>query len=1504
VQQEQNIDWGKITVLVYFAGILLLLLRLFFQLSVLKKILTGIASGQAFSFLNKKIVDPELPQSEVISHHEDIHIKQRHTYDILFFELLSIFVWFNPFIYLYKRTIRNIHEYLADEQAASFQGNKEEYALLLLSKAFNVDPHMLTNNFYNRSLIKKRILMLHKTRSKRTAILKYGMFVPLFGLTLVLSSSTIRKNQEILEVAESLPVTEALETVILPPPPIVRSMVFKFAPPNIKKDHDWNGFYKYLASKLRYPATAIYNEKQGNSVIKFVVKNGIVLNIGIVDEVGEGCETEAMRVLLGYPSFKEMPDGNYVVPVAFRLSGSDSPVINDQITKLDDHTHSLRITGHHLICDGWSMGVIVNELGKLYSAYVRKEIPVICPASTYSEFAIDQLNYTLTEEYQNTENFWIEQFRQLPPVLNLPTDFERPAVRTFACNRIDMRMDRSLVLAVRKMGARAGSSFVTTMLAATKVMLHHLCGQDDIVLGLPVAGQAANGSDKLIGHCVNFLPLRSYPSDALSFAEYLDGIKKYMFDAYDHQRFTFGSLLKKLPLPRDKSRLPLIPIVFNIDTAMNDGVRFEGVRHKLANNAKAFESFEIFMNATGDEETMKLEWTYNTQLFTAERISGMMNTFQELLRKVAADPSVKIGELAPIFKPADNYRYPGNDTAFEYPSASTLHSLISAQSALTAQSVAIRMGNTSFTYNKLETLSNQLAGHLVANGLKRGDVVGLAVERSPLTLVSMLAILKTGAAYVPLDVEYPQDRINYMLGDSAASILITSAKYAGRFETAAREMIIEDLVNQAGKYSVDFSQPGITEKDLAYILYTSGSTGKPKGVQIMHYNLVNFMCSMRNILSVKSSDRMLGLTTISFDISGMELYLPLISGASIELVSTETARDGFALLDLIKNTHPTIVQATPATWQMLIEAGWNTDTCIDTVCSGGEPLSRELAEKLIPRTKHLFNLYGPTETTIWSTAKKIAASDKLMTIGRPIGNTKIYILDPNGKPLGVNEQGEIYISGDGVGKGYLNQLTLTAEKFLADPFMDVAVSRMYRTGDLGKFLPDGDIQCLGRQDQQIKIRGYRIEPGEIEYCLSKQPSIRNVTVIAREDIPGDQRIVAYVVLDTVEQKDLAQLIPSWKQAVKNFLPAYMCPNDFVLLDKLPTTPNGKVDRKSLPKPERVSEEPKKVSTVQSRNQSILSAIWSKILNAPSSMVSELSVVALVFFLLFSIQFVVQLINIVCFANQNTMMTSLIGFLGSLLGLTIIYILTRTVEGRLLYLCLAIGVTPILIYIIFSLVLFNTTYKEFAPNFRFAKAKYVKDIIGLGFKFFIIQLGLIFFYNADNIIIAQTMGPTGVTPYNIAYKYFTVITMISGIIMTPLWPAFTQANIKGDTVWIKKMIKKMQKICLFVFLLSMVMLVVSPIVYNLWIGDKVHIPWMLSLVLAIYTSLNTYRTVYCYYANAVGKINVQLIIVLTAGVLNIPLGIFLGKLYGAVGVILATTILCFICHKKNHNGIIN
>ncbi len=304
--------------------------------------------------------------------------------------------------------------------------------------------------------------------------------------------------------------------------------------------------------------------------------------------------------------------------------------------------------------------------------------------------------------------------------------------------------------------------------------------------------------------------------------------------------------------------------------------------------------------------------------------------------------------------------------------------------------------------------------------------------------------------------------------------------------------------------------------------------------------------------------------------------------------------------------------------------------------------------------------------------------------------------------------------------------------------------------------------------------------------------------------------------------------------------------------------------------------------------------WARILNAPSSMSRELGLVAIIFFFIFSIQFVAQLINVICFAKQNTMITALIGFLGNALGLVIIFILTKTVKGSLINLCLSIGLAPLIIYLIFSAILFKTAYKAYAPSLKYAKPKYVKDIVGLGLKFFIIQLGLLFLYNADNILIAQIIGPTAVTPYNIAYKYFAIITMISGIVMTPMWPAFTEANIKGDTIWIKTMVSKLQKICFFVFLLSMFMVIVSPYVFRFWVGDKVHVPILLSLVLAFYTSLNTYRTVFCYYANAVGKVNVQLIIVLSSGLLNIPLGIMLGKYFGSIGVILATTILCSIC----------
>ncbi|HTE24871.1 non-ribosomal peptide synthetase [Flavitalea sp.] len=882
-------------------------------------------------------------------------------------------------------------------------------------------------------------------------------------------------------------------------------------------------------------------------------------------------------------------DGN----TAFDLS--KGPLLRPALLKLSEQIHQLHLTAHHIVCDGWSMGVIIQDLGNLYSAYVRNEIPVMSPAPTFSSYAVGQLNHSLTAEYKATEKYWVDQFVSLPPTLNLPLDFDRPLHRNFKSHRDDFLLDNPLVEAVKKLGAKSGCSLVMTMLAGFELMLHQITGQNDITVGLPAAGQSVTGNENLLGHCANLLPLRSFPSDELNFSDYLKSRQKAILNAYDHQQFTFGSLLKKLPITRDTSRVPLVPVVFNFDRSTNNGVSFHGLKHKVINNPRSFETFEIFVNIISSEDGLILQWSYNNSLFTAPTIRKFMSRYETILRSIVANPLLRIGDLAARFNLNTRFEYPGNQSASEYPRKATLVDLVNKQAASTPGATAISFNGSVYSYQQVQVMSDQFAAQLNAAGTTSGDVIGLMVERSPLVLIAMLAIMKTGAAYVPVDPEYPKDRIRYMLEDSSAKFLLTSQKYAGSNNLTLTELLIEDLLKNMDELSSSYSPKGITENDLAYILYTSGSTGKPKGVRIMHYNLVNMLFSFRQILGIKSSDRMLAITTVCFDISGMEFYLPLISGASVDIIGSEVVRDGFALLEKIRMAKPTIMQATPATWQMLLEAGWQKTEIIPTICSGGEPLPLDLSRELLSRSKSLYNLYGPTETTIWSSAKLIQASDILITIGKPIANTRFYILNADGTPVAENETGEMYIAGDGVGAGYHNQPELTSQRFLPDLFSDSQGAIMYRTGDLGKFLPGGDIQCLGRIDQQIKIRGYRIEPGEIEYCLSRHAAVTKSVVISREDQPGNKKLVAYVVLTKPVKEDVNRLIGQWKQAIKDFLPPYMCPNDFVIIDELPLTPNGKIDRKCLPKPSGAKEMFAKNHVQVSRFEATLIVIWSKIL---------------------------------------------------------------------------------------------------------------------------------------------------------------------------------------------------------------------------------------------------------------------------------------------------------------------
>ncbi len=506
------------------------------------------------------------------------------------------------------------------------------------------------------------------------------------------------------------------------------------------------------------------------------------------------------------------------------------------------------------------------------------------------------------------------------------------------------------------------------------------------------------------------------------------------------------------------------------------------------------------------------------------------------------------------------------DTFVDYPRELALPYFINECAKKHADKVAIKFHGDTLTYESLYEKSNKLAKQLIDRGIKTGDIVGLAVDRSPEMIIALLAIMKSGAAYVPLDPEYPKDRIEFMLEDSSAKILITSKKYQNHFKANTTELLIEEAFANFDNYSVEEPKVAIDGNDLAYVLYTSGSTGKPKGVQITHYNLVNFLLSMQKQPGMKANDKLLAVTTISFDIAGLELYLPLISGAQIILTDTGTAKDGRLLLDLVKDEHITFMQATPYTWRMMLEAGWDKYLPIKILC-GGEALPKDLVNKLTARSSELWNMYGPTETTIWSTVKLIE-NDENITIGHPINNTQVYIVDEALNVLPDDSIGEIIIGGEGVARGYLNRLELTSEKFINDPFSTTPGSKMYRTGDLGKYKSNGEIQCLGRIDHQVKVRGYRIELEEIEHALLKQAIIKEAVVIAREDTPGDPRLVAYVVLTTGEEEiDRNLKIDEWQKTLLEVLPEYMVPDDFVFIEAIPITPNGKTDRKSLPKPD-------------------------------------------------------------------------------------------------------------------------------------------------------------------------------------------------------------------------------------------------------------------------------------------------------------------------------------------------
>lgn len=829
------------------------------------------------------------------------------------------------------------------------------------------------------------------------------------------------------------------------------------------------------------------------------------------------------------------------------------PLIKFSLLKFSDIKHRLIITAHHIICDGWSIGIILKELGIIYSAYVENKTPSLTEALPFSKYANDEKLLSNNDENKKIEKYWYELYKESIPIVNLPTDKPRPSLRTYKSKQLNFTLDTNLLSNIKDTGKSVGSSFVTTLLTSFEVFLYQLTGQNDLIVGLPSAGQAATGMYHLIGHCVNLLPLRSKPAPNISYLDYLKKRKSELFDDYDHQQLSFGHLLQKLNIARDPSRIPLVPVVFNVDLGMTKGVEFTNLTYELISNPRSFESFEIFLNASGSEKNLVFEWSFNEALFEVETIKNMMLNFEKILSKIIKDPKQTLEQIT--FQDFTSEYNKLNATVANYPNV-PLYELFTIQTQKTPNNIALEYVDKVFTYENLQKQTNQLSHYLKEQGIASGDFIAVSIPRSPELVISLLAIMQCGAAYLPLDPEYPKERLEFMLNDSKAKVLLTTKTLSASLPSSSPTLFIEDAMSALNQYSGSQLSINVTPNDTAYLLYTSGSTGLPKGVPITHKNLVNFLCSMALEPGINENDRLLSITTISFDIAGLELYLPLIKGATLILANQETARDGRLLLELINKENISILQATPTTWSMLLESGWKTPLPLKALC-GGEALPMDLAKELTAKCDTLWNLYGPTETTIWSSIKQIKTNDTIITIGKPIANTQFYIIDEQGLLVAPGKIGEIAIGGDGVAKGYWNRPELTAEKFIENKFSNIKNNTIYRTGDLGKMLPNTEIECLGRLDQQVKIRGHRIEPGEVEQALIVLDGIKQAVVLANENF-----LIAHIVPDTkIENIEIQTSL--WRETLSSKLPSHIIPHEFNVIEKLPTTLNGKIDRNAL-----------------------------------------------------------------------------------------------------------------------------------------------------------------------------------------------------------------------------------------------------------------------------------------------------------------------------------------------------
>ncbi len=841
------------------------------------------------------------------------------------------------------------------------------------------------------------------------------------------------------------------------------------------------------------------------------------------------------------------------------------PLLRADLVRLADEHHVLVLSGHHIVLDGWSFGVVVRDLAALYRA-LREPAAALPPAPSFADYALAESTPDDAAQREASLHWWTHRFADGVPVLELPTDRPRPRQRSTTSARCDHLLPPELLAALRKLGARHGASLSATMLAGFAALLHRLTGQDDLVVGLPAAAQAANGHGALVGHCVHMLPLRLAPTGAARFGEFIGHARQVLLDATEHQSITFGKLLQALAIAREPSRLPLISVIFNIDQALTgDAESIPGLVLDLSANPRVSETFELFINAVDTGVAgLRLECQYSTALFDAQTIARWLGGLQRLLEGAVHDAQCTLARLPLLLETDRALLDTWNRNTRDFPRATRIESLLLAHADRTPQRIAVHAGTDRLSYAALAQRSAAVAASLAAAAVRCRDRVGLLLDRDVHLLPGLLGALRAGACYVPLDPAFPAERLRFMVADAQlAAILCSRAQLALAQDMAAGLPIV--VVDADVDPSRSMAVPAHTgdAHDPAYMIYTSGSTGRPKGVLVPHCAVLNFLASMQCEPGMGAGDRMLALTTLSFDIAVLELFLPLLCGSEVRIASRADSTDPQPLRQLVESYAPTRLQATPSAWRMLLDSGWSGAPDLVALV-GGEALPPDLADALQARCMAVWNLYGPTETTVWSTAWPVANNVRGIAVGRPIANTTIWVLDAEQQSCPIGVAGEIWIGGAGVALGYHRRAELTDERFQALAVADGA--RCYRTGDRGRWRNDGVLEHLGRLDDQIKLRGYRIELGEIEATARRQPGVTDAVAVVRELRPGDSRLLLYVVLDAATALDE----PALRSGLRRELPDYMVPQHLLAIAAVPRLPNGKTDRNRLPLPAAVS----------------------------------------------------------------------------------------------------------------------------------------------------------------------------------------------------------------------------------------------------------------------------------------------------------------------------------------------